>query len=246
MTTAQEIVTDALESIGVYAPGETLSAADSSRALTVLNDMLDSWSNDNLAVFARTEVTKVLTANVYQYTIGAGGAINTTRPLRVLDGYGSAYVVDTNSNRFPIDVIGQDQWNLIGNVATVTSDGPTKLFYDAQYPLGTINLFPVPLQAWTLHFDTMLQLTDFAALGTTVSLPPGYNRAMKRNLALDLWPYFKGIDKQPPGALVRAAAMSLGSVKRTNTKMNMAMYDSALIGGVARTADIYRGTQGWS
>lgn len=241
MTTALDLITDALEIDGIYAPGETISSADSARGLTVLNDMIDSWSNDSLAVYARTEISKVLTIGDSQYTVGSGGDINVTRPLRVLDGYGAAYVVDSNSNRYPLEVVQQDRWNLIANIVTVNSDVPTTLFYDPQYPLGVINLYPVPSQAYTLYFDALLQLTTLVSLTTSISLPPGYERAIKRNLALELWPYFKGIDKVPPQPLVRAAALALGAIKRTNSKPVVAIYDPALLVYGGRAADIYRG-----
>lgn len=247
MSTALDIITDALISDGIYAPGEALSAADSAQGLTCLNDMVDSWSNESLITYAKAEQSVVLTPGKYQYTIGTTGSpdINATRPLRILDGYGTCYILDTNANRYPVTVMQQDQWNLIGNIAQVNSNIPSRLFYDPQFPLGVINLFPVPNIGWTLYFDSWLQLTEFATLTTAVSLPPGYLRALKRNLAVELWPYFKGWNTNPPAALLKAAMQSLGNIKRTNIKEVVAVYDGEIISRATPTYNIYRDRAGY-
>lgn len=70
MTTAQDIVIGALRFINQYAPGESLSSADSQDALDTLNDLLDSWSTDEISVWASNENTFTYTPGQYQYTIG--------------------------------------------------------------------------------------------------------------------------------------------------------------------------------
>lgn len=246
MTTANDIIVDAAESMGVYSPGETMSAADSSRMLSILNDMLDSWSNESLTTFAKLEQSLVFNPGQYQYTIGPGGYVNATRPLRILDGYGTCYILDTNGNRYPVEVMQQDQWNLIGNITQVNSNIPSRLFYDPQFPLGIINVFPVPNIGWTLFFDSWLQLVEFSGLTTAVSLPPGYVRALKRNLALEAWPYFYEVDKNPPAALVKSAMTALGNIKRTNIKEVVAVFDPEIISRASPTYNIYRDRQGFT
>src|ERR1700744_536055 len=135
MATAQSLIQTALEQLGVYAPGEVLSAADSSRGLQQLNAMMDSWSNETLICYAIQEQSYPLVVGQNQYTIGPGGNFNGTRPLKIIEGPVSAYIMDENSNRYPMEVIPQDRWNMIG-LLTNTSNIPDTLFYDPQYPLG--------------------------------------------------------------------------------------------------------------
>ena len=75
--TALDIITGALTRINSYAPGETLSNADASGALTLLNDLLDSLSNEHLACYQRVENILTLTAGKNIYTIGnpVGGTL---------------------------------------------------------------------------------------------------------------------------------------------------------------------------
>lgn len=70
MTTAQDIIIGALRFINSYSPGEPLSAADSQDALDTLNDLLESWSTDQISVYASNENTFNYTGGQYRYTIG--------------------------------------------------------------------------------------------------------------------------------------------------------------------------------
>ena len=217
--------------MGVYAPGEPVSSADMTQAFTRLNDMLDSWSNESLTCYAILEQTGTLIPGQYQYTIGtsAGANFSMTRPIRLIKTPGSVYVVDSSGNRYTLQVVERDQWNLIGNIANVTSDFPNVIFYDPQYPLGIINVFPIPNIGWQMYWDSYLQLTDFASLTTQLSLPPGYAKALKDNLALELWPYFKQDNSVPSALLVSTARISKGNVKRSNYRLNTALYDPEII-----------------
>lgn len=69
-TTAQDIITGALRFINQYAPGESLSSSDADDALATLNDMLESLSTQESAVYASNENTFNYVAGQYQYSIG--------------------------------------------------------------------------------------------------------------------------------------------------------------------------------
>src|SRR5690348_9334928 len=176
------MIQDAAEALGVYAPGETIVAADSARFLKILNDMLDSWSNESLTTFAILEQSAPLVVGQTAYTIGtSGGAnLNMTRPIRILDGPGTAFLVDVNGNRYPIDVVPQDKWNQLWNITQINSNLPSTIFYDPQFPLGIINVWPNYSGGLgvVLHWNSYLQLSEFSALTSVVSLPPGYVKAI--------------------------------------------------------------------
>lgn len=236
--TAGSMIQDTLEAMKVYAPGVAVNAADSARMLSVMQQMLDSWSNQPYACYANLEQSFPLVANKRSYTIGPSGApdITAPRPLEIMIGPGRAYLTDTNNNRFAIDVIEQDEWNLIG-LLTETSQLPDRLFYDPQYPLGIINIFPTPLIAYTVSFDARLQLQAISNLSTVFSLPPGYMEAIKDNLIIRAWKYFK--QGAPGQDLKDAAGTSLANIKRVNIKQSPARYDSAVVSRVQGGYNIY-------
>ncbi len=236
MTTAQDIIQDALEMIGVYSPGDAISSADASRALTVLNDMLDSWSNESLSCYNILEQSGTFVPGQSAYTIGPGGNINATRPLKIQNDTGSAYILDVNNNKYMIDVVDRKMWNM-KTTAVANSDLPELLFYDMQFPLGIINVWPTPSIGYTFYFDSFLQLVDFSGLTSVANLPPGYMRAIKANLAAELLPYFRDAQINP---LIAIRAMeSKGNIKRTNMKTQIAVFDPELVARGAATYNIY-------
>ncbi len=236
--TALTIITQALRKMNVYAPSETITDADAEQGLESLNDMLDGWSNDSLSCFAVLEQTFTLTPGIGSYTIGPGAMIDKVRPLKIMFGIGTAYLLDQNGNKYPLEVVTRDHWNLITQ-PNITSDLPSYLFYDPQYPLGIINLYPLPNIGYPVFFDSYEQLGSFTSLSTLLSLPPGYKKALQDNLCIELWPFFKPDGSSPPGNLERDAARSLMKVKRTNIRPSTSAYDPEIVSRPRGAFNIY-------
>jgi len=57
MASAGDIINGSLRRLGVLAEGETPSAATSQDALTALNQMIDSWNTERLAVFSTQDLS---------------------------------------------------------------------------------------------------------------------------------------------------------------------------------------------
>ncbi len=227
MSTAQALIQSSLEELGVYAPGQSMNAADAARGLYQFNKFLDYLSNQSLACFCILEQSFTLQVGVTKYTIGTGGMINQIRPLKLIEGPGAAYLTDTNSNNYDVNVVSRDIWNQISNRGTtIVSDIPDTLFYDPQYPLGVINIWPSPTMAYKVYFDSYQQLGNLANLYANLSFPPGYELAIQTNLAVLIGPFFKT-------ALVSQdikdqAKESKKIIKRLNTRSNQAQFDSEL------------------
>jgi hypothetical protein len=241
MSTALDVIQAALEELGVYASGETITDADAARGLWVLNGMLDSWSNESLFCYSITEVTFPLVVGQQRYSIGTGGQINAQRPLRLIDGPGAAYITDYNQNIYPVSVVPQDVWNQIG-LRSNTSDIPDTLFYDPQIPLGYINIFPVPLISYNLTFDSYTQLYDMPYLQAPIIFPSGYQDAIQHNLAIRLKPFFK--DAQIDPIIIELASQTKAAIKRNNYRPNTAVFDPELISRATPTYNIYRDRTG--
>jgi len=238
--TVRDMIQDAVEKLGVYAAGEVLSAADARRSMAVLNDMIDSWSNESLTCYAILEESGPLNVGQQQYTIGPGGYFNVPRPIRINDAPGSAYIQDSQGNIYPLDVVPKNTWNLIGQ-RFVNSNLPDTLYYDNQYPLGIINIFPVPNINYTIFFDSYRQIDSFNNLDQQLVMPPGYKKAIQDNLAVELHPYFKPDQEEVPQKLLVIAARSKGNVKRANMRQMVARYDSELVSRINVTPNIFTG-----
>lgn len=238
MTTASQILTRSARALGYLGRTRTLSAADANDGLTIFNAMLDSWSNEKLLSYVVLERSFTLQVGVSSYTIGTGGVVNTTRPYDITQ----AYVQDAGNNNFLVRIQPRDKWNEIGNRgSTITSQIPTDLFYDPQYPLGVINVFPTPLLSYTLFFDSTQDQVDFASLTATLSMPVGYERAYVTNLAVELmangFPCL--LDQKQVAALIASAMESKGNIKRANIKDVTANYDPAIVSRSYATYNIY-------
>jgi hypothetical protein len=73
-----DIISGALRSIGAAAAGEPVGPQAATDALSMLNDMLDQWSNERMMIYYVTEIIHNLINPQYQYTIGPGGQVNST------------------------------------------------------------------------------------------------------------------------------------------------------------------------
>lgn len=227
----------ALQALG---SGETPTAAESNDGLIALNALIDSLSNENLMLYQLQEQSFTLTVNTSQYTIGSGGTINVTRPLAITQ----AYVQDSSTNKYLMKIVQRPEWNQLTTSGTqVTSQIPDTLFYDPQFPLGVINIFPIPLIGYSVYFDSRLQLSQLADLTTALSLPVGYERMLVYNLAVEISSMF-GIPIPPvaPGAknVGMIAAEAKANVKRTNIPEVIAGYDQAIVSRSYATYNIYR------
>jgi hypothetical protein len=236
MTTARDLIQSAFEELKLYAPGETIADADAARGFAQLNSMLDSWSNESLTCYANLEQTFTLIPGISVYTLGPGGTGASVRPLSVRTGFGAAYIQDSNGNNYPVDVVEQPAWNLIGT-RTVSSNIPDTMFYDPQFPLGIINIFPTPNIGYPIFFDSRLQLVDFVSLSTAMSLPPGYVEAFSRNLAIALEPFYEDANLSP--RTVALASRALGNIKRTNMKKVVARFDPEIVSRAKGSYNIY-------
>jgi hypothetical protein len=234
MTTAIDIITSALKLTGEYGAGETVSNDDAQDGLTALNDMLDSWWNDRLAVFEIKKENFPLVSAQQSYTIGTGGDFNTTRPVKIVD----AFVRDSAGIDHKVTVLDSvQQYNRLSNKTTET-EIPYYLYYDSAYPLGKIFLYPVPSSTYDLFLFSWKQIQSFPTLTTQVQLPPGYEMAMKFNLGKILNTLFSGAMTQDAKEL---AIESLARIKRTNKKPIVAKMDYMTEGGrYDFTGDTYR------
>lgn len=217
--TALTLITEALREIRVLASDETAQDGLATRVFHKLNDMLDSWSIENIMCYVQQEESHALTIGTSTYTIGSGGTIATTRPKSI----NQAWIRDSNNVDYPLDVWGSQRWGQIPRKGI--SGWPDVLYYYANYPLGTIKLDQAPQQAFTLYFVSDKPFTRFSALTTELAFPPGYKRALVANLAVDRAPSF---GKKPSDELKEIAIASKEVIRRLNLPEIVSGYDCEL------------------
>lgn len=219
MATPRDWIKRSMRLIGAMATGETPSAEELSDGLSVLNAMLDTWSNQRFLIHARVREEFSLVAGTSSYTFGTGGTFNSARPLSV-DRFGIIPVGE--ALEIPIEEVNQDDWALI-TTKTTQSSYPSKVFLTGSYPLQTVKVWPVPTTAATLVVYSKKPLSRFASASTTIELPEGYEEAVVYNLAKRLAPeYGKSLD--PVSMQIADSGLSL--IKSTNLEPEYLVSDA--------------------
>jgi len=226
-TTALDIINRAARLIGVTFKSEVLTADEANDGLTALNDMLDSWSNEDLLTYAYTLESFPLTSAA-SYTIGIGGDFNTSRPIDI-----ASAVVRVGGIDYSLDIISLEEYQTEIPLKSIASPIPQLLTYDNGYPLGTMRIYYVP-QGGTLTLQSNKPLSNLSSLTSTVILPPGWNKALKSNLAIDLASEY-GVEV--PASVIAMAKESKGLIK-LSTSVNNSM---PLLPSNVREGNIYSG-----
>lgn len=175
----RDIVTRALRVATVVGSGETPSAEDSADALLSFNQMIDSWQAERLFAYAIVERVAPLTAGAGAYTIGSGGVINAPRPVKIE----YAFTRDAQNYDRIMEVVEDPNYWAAFTLKSSGNTFPSALYYVPTYPLGTINLWQLPVAGLTLYLGAWEVLTEYASLNTITSLPPGYEDAYVYSLA---------------------------------------------------------------
>ena len=222
-TTAADQINGALRLIGQLAEGEVPSAATSQDALAALNQMLDSWSTERLAVYSTQDQIYNWQPNVRFITMGPTGTFVAERPILMDD---ATYFRDASTNvSYGIKLINNEQYNNIA-VKTVTSTYPQLMWVNMTYPDVEIYIYPVPTRVLEFHFVSVRPLDQAASLDTNLAFPPGYLRAFRFNLACELAAEF-GVEPSPQ--VQRIAMASKRDLKRINNPDDLMAMPAALI-----------------
>ena len=223
-TTAGDQINGALRLIGQLAEGETPSAATSQDALTAMNQMIDSWSIERLAVFSTQDQVFSWLPGFISRTLGPTGDFVGNRPVLLDD---STYFRDPANNiSFGIKILNQQQYNGIA-VKTVTSTYPQVIWVNMTYPNIEMYVYPVPTKVLEWHFVSVSELTQPATLATVLSFPPGYLRAFRYCLACEIAAEF-GVEPSPQ--VSRIAMTSKRNLKRINNPDDIMSLPYSIVG----------------
>ena len=207
MSLVSDILDDALMYIGCYGPSETVSTDDQTFALRICNRALDGWSARKLSPIGIKSVNYILTGlGVYPFGPGLTWAA-TTRPIKIK----AASVISYNGVEKEAKIVSAEEWAAIPD-KTRTGVYVEAVFWDGGFPTGNISLSPMPATGafWLRTYEA---ITDFINLTDTVSLPPGYERALVIALALELCIPFQrpipdGLPQLAQQAMMDIAALS--------------------------------------
>lgn len=200
----------------LHAAGRTASTSVMLDAFNSLNALVDAWNAEQLSVYAIERRTFTLTIGVGTYTIGIGGALNTPRPIKIERANGVIGNPEVNPE---IEIITAEDWAEMPFKVDSSLFGPTKLFYQSSYPLGTIYFTPAPAGPASVHLYVWAQFTQFALQAEVLALPPAYLRALEYNLAVELsaHPQFRRFPMDP--TVAKMAAEFKNAIRELNAQV---------------------------
>lgn len=198
-TTVREMIKSSLRKINAIQPGEEPTDSDLDISLEALELMIDSWSNDQLMIYSLNPYYFVANPGQQVYTLGPSGDWNIERPMNInqsflrlnaqVSGNPQQISFPSNTADLPIAIANDAQWASIA-VKQLSAVFPTILYDDGNFPLRNIYLYPIPNQTQVVALWLWQPLDNFQTLDEPVEFPPGYERAIIYNLAMDLAPEF--------------------------------------------------------
>lgn len=241
--TGTQIARSALRDLGVVDPIEAGHPEQIADALSVGSDLLDSWRTSQLTISGITRNVHSLTTGTQSHTIGSGGTFNQDYPTSIE----RWSVIPDDDAADPLEIpmgrpLTDDEWQTIG-VKSLTGSYPTKMWFDRRYAAGLARclFWPIPD---TGDVDVVLYthvpaITSLVA-ATNYDLQPGFHLAIKRGLALELAESGRyDVPDKTYQRVARAAARSLGQLKRANSRTPRSRIRSEwLIGASRRTFNV--------
>lgn len=218
-TKVQDICTGMLGKIGILRTGESPTAAESADALAVLNDMLGSWSNESLLLYATVTETFSISPAA-SYSIGTGQTLNTERPMWI-----KTATVSVGGLDYEVTVVSEERFQTEIVQKNIAAYIPQYLTYNNGFPVGTIKMWPQVGQASSLTLQSEKQITQFTNLTDTFSMPPGWSHALKTNGGCQL---YSAYNLPPDQLLVLEAAAAKGALKKQTLKAHPIVYKEDL------------------
>lgn len=227
MTTALDLITDAMDDAGIIGTGQTPLAEDTTRALKRMNAMIAQWNRRRWLVYHLVDKSWTATGAT-AYTIGTGGDISATRPDRIETAFFRQNVgVPGNQVDYPL-ILLQSYEDYSRIALKGMQSFPEYIFYDSGYPLGSIYIWPIPTSQYEIHVLIKDTLQSFANLTDAFELPPEYEEAIRLNLAVRL-----RVTYQLPAdsTLVQLAKVALNTIKNANTQVPSLQMPNDLVRG---------------
>lgn len=219
MATVKDIVNRALRTLGVLADAEEATGNQMQDGVDALRDMVAAWSLGQVMVPWRTVETFALSDDQIAYTYGTGGDFDAARPVEIYD----ATLILDGGNRSPLRPIGAKAWNqrrtplILGRC--------TAYWWEPTFPLGTLRLDCYPIDPTiSLVVGKPIELPD--AITSATGVAPGYDRALRFNLAVELGPEY-GVPVS--GDLRKLASDSKRVLESSNSRPDTMRMDDGLL-----------------
>ena len=221
-----DIISSALRLLNVIAVGETPTDDQAETGMAVFNDMLAAWGLERLMVFNIQRLVLTPSTLKQTYSLGLGGDFNIVRPNRIE----RVGVISLNNPVQPLELpmeytIDSSVWSEVP-VKAISSTLPQIMYDDVAFPQRNLSVWPIPTVGIQFAFYVWSQLTKMTDTQLDLEFPPGYNEAIRYNLAVRLAPEFNAELRPDVAGL---AASAIAKIKSNNIVIPEAHCDPALV-----------------
>ncbi len=194
--------------------GRTMSMSEMSDGLRIANSMFDSFQAQRLLVYAIDRQEYALTPSKPSYTIGMGGDISITRPVKV-ERAGLVMLTSSPPMETSLAVLqSEQQWADVTPKA-MQSTYPSKVYYQPKVPYGVLWVWPVPTVANRIALYPWVALEKVGQTTDVVDFPQGYQELVEYNLAVRLAAQFPERARISPMS-VEIARQAIAQMKGLN------------------------------
>lgn len=136
---------------------------------------------------------------------------------------------------YPVAILSLEEYESLG-IKQLNGPWAKMIYYMPAETLGTLYVFPNPAQG-ELHLFAQTIFRQFQNLNDTITLPQGYNMALRWCLAERMMPMYGKVNQTQIGMISALAAQAKATVKRTNMRPpQVSRYPDALMVGKAKDA----------
>jgi len=206
MATVSELIHSSMRLLGAIAAAETLETNELNDALVTANQLLSSWNTEGASLVARKRVVISVSATNGPFTL-------TERPVRI-----EAASVASGGIDSELEIVDSAGWEMIPE-KQAQSVYVRKLYCDYGYPFAAVYIAPIPRLGGQLEMWIYVTMTQFSSLSQTIDLPPGYEMALRYNLAVALLPEYPRSEVDP--TLLQQAQNYKASIVQLNSQNHM-------------------------
>ena len=187
MSTVRDLIHASCRLIKAVDSTEALEAKAAQDGLETLNDLIQSLNMERL-VNEIQMLACTTTPGKNPHTLGLTGDFNIAQPVEI-----DHATITLNGLDYPLEILESDTY---ARLSDKTNPGqPTALFFVPGTVTGNVYLNPVPDASYNLNLWAWGALPTYSSINDTMTLRPGYRKALKYLLAVELAPeYGKAAD----------------------------------------------------
>jgi len=177
------IIQDAYFDAGLIGVGQTVNGEQIVMGMRKLTDLINLWQTQGLKLWLNVDTSITLVAGTATYTLGPGGTVDMTKPMRVVE----AYYADANGVRRPLTPLA---WADYVRLSTVNQSGSVNSYFvNKQATQLSVLFWPAPdttAATGVGHLVLQVQVTNFINLTETMNFPLEWRIALRWGLADEL------------------------------------------------------------